>query len=123
MKKLLLLAIVAVLALGLAPASAAEAQCVLADANLGADGTVAAQCVITADANPHGIVAWTPNDVAIFTDGDGDGRLDAEPIFEYGLGDQPVQTLPLQTGKDYTIRWYNNCGGPVCGHIGTIAVR
>lgn len=128
MRKLLLLAALITLALGLAPAHAADPYCVIADANMGDDGTVGAQCTLTADGNPHGYLALLPNDWDIFLDVDGDGNF--EPLagdqvigsFSPTGFDPPAGQLTLTTGANYTVRVYNGCAG-ACGHVGILAVK
>lgn len=127
MRKLLILGVLG-LALGLAPAHAADPYCAIADANLGDDGTVGAQCTITADDLEHGYVLLTPNDIRIFLDVNGNGVLEAAQgdrlvveVSPSGM-DPLVGTLDLVTGSNYTMQMINGCAG-ACGHIGFAAMK
>ncbi|HEX9711683.1 MAG TPA: hypothetical protein VGB52_03900 [Actinomycetota bacterium] len=127
MRKLLVFGILG-LALGLAPAHAADPYCTIADANTGDDGAVGATCTITADDLPHGYLLLTPNDVRIFLDVDGNGQLepvegDSIVIEVSPAGADPLAgPLDLTTGANYTMQMMNGCAG-VCGHIGFAGLK
>lgn len=126
MRKVLLLAVVAALALALAPAHA-DAQCVIAGVEMGNDGDIGESCVFQADGNPHGYAAAIPNDFLIWGDLDADLSIDpGEPVYADVSptdGDPLVAQLTIPTGASATVAVINGCAGPACGWVGALIVR